>query len=140
VPQVSYRPLGQGLYWIDAFLADEPHRLACYLFDTPQRVLVDCGPSHSIEHLFAALEPLGIADVATLALTHIHLDHAGGAGHFAAHFPKAQIAVHHLGATHLFDPTRLVASTIRALGVHTMEAVFGPVAPVAAERLVVLDE
>jgi len=76
VPGASVTPLGHDLYLIDAFLHEEAERLACYLFDTPERVLVECGPSRSIGHLFDALDELGIDDVGTLAVTHIHLDHA----------------------------------------------------------------
>jgi glyoxylase-like metal-dependent hydrolase (beta-lactamase superfamily II) len=140
MPAVSYADLGHGLYLIDGYLTDEPHRLACYLFDTPERVLIDCGPSHSIGHLFAALEHLGIDDVATLAVTHIHLDHAGGAGHFAARFPRARIAVHSLGAPHLADPARLIASATRSFGEQIMRDHWGPVDPVEAQRLLALDE
>ena len=115
MPAVSYTDLGHDLYLIDGYLIEEPHRLACYLFDTPERVLIDCGPSHSIGHLFAALDHLGIDDVATLAVTHIHLDHAGGAGHFAARFPGARVAVHSVGLPHLAAPARLIASATRVL-------------------------
>ena len=85
MPDVSVTPLGHDLYLIDAFMHGAPENLACYLFDTPQRVLIECGPSRTIDHLFAALDYLGIDDAGTLAVTHIHLDHAGGAGHFALH-------------------------------------------------------
>lgn len=118
---------------------DKAERLACYLFDTPERVLVECGPSASIGHLFDALEYLGIDDVATLAVTHIHFDHAGGAGHFAARFPRARVAVHAKGAPHLVDPTRLLASATRIYGEEGMRRI-GPMEPLDPERLLVLDE
>ena len=140
MPHVSVVDLGHDLYLIDAYLVDEPERLACYLFDTPERVLIDCGPSRSIGHLFAALDHLGIDDVAVLAVTHIHLDHAGGAGHFAARFPQARIAVHRLGARHLADPARLVASATRAFGEQSMRDHWGPMEAVDPSRLLVLDE
>ena len=110
MPDVSVTPLGHDLYLIDAFMHGAPENLACYLFDTPQRVLIECGPSRTIDHLFAALDHLGIDDAGTLAVTHIPLDHAGGAGHFAARFPKARVAVHRLGAPPPLDPARPGAS------------------------------
>ncbi|MFH1329722.1 MAG: MBL fold metallo-hydrolase [Actinomycetota bacterium] len=140
MPDVSVVDLGHNLHLIDAYLVDEPHRLACYLFDTPERVLIDCGPSRSIGHLFAALDYLGIDDVTLLALTHVHIDHAGGAGHFATRFPRARIAVHPLGARHVADPARLVASATRAFGEQSMRDHWGPVEPVDPSRLLVLDE
>src|SRR4030042_729060 len=62
MPDVSVPPLGHDLYLIDAFMHGAPENLACYLFDTPQRVLIECGPSRTIDHLFAALDYLGIDD------------------------------------------------------------------------------
>ncbi len=132
--------LGHDLYLIDAFLFDEPERLSCYLFDTPNRVLVECGPSRSIHHLFAALDAAGVDDVATLAITHIHLDHAGGAGHFAARFPSARIAVHTAGANHLADPSRLWSSATRIWGEEGMQTLWGPIEPIDPGRLDILEE
>jgi glyoxylase-like metal-dependent hydrolase (beta-lactamase superfamily II) len=140
MPGVSVTPLGHDLYLIDAFMHDRPENLACYLFDTPQRVLIECGPSRSIGHLFDALDHLGINDADTLAVTHIHLDHAGGAGHFAARFPKARVAVHTLGAPHLVDPTRLVASAAQAYADDPRQGDWGPMQPIDPDRLIVLDE
>lgn len=140
MPDVSVTPLGHDLYLIDAFMHGAPENLACYLFDTPQRVLIECGPSRTIDHLFAALDYLGIDDAGTLAVTHIHLDHAGGAGHFAARFPKARVAVHRLGAPHLVDPARLVASATQAFANEPLGNAWGPMEPIDPGRLLVLDE
>ena len=140
MPEVAVTPLGHDLYLIDAFMHDRPERLACYLFDTPERVLVECGPSRSLHHLFDALDHLGITDVGTLAVTHIHLDHAGGAGHFAARFPGARVAVHTAGAPHLADPARLLASATRVYGEERMRDDWGPMEPLDPARLLVLDE
>jgi len=137
---VSVADLGHDLYLIDTGMHDQPERLACYLFDTPERVLIECGPSRSIGHLFRALDHLSIDDVATLAVTHVHLDHAGGAGHFAARFPNARVAVHHAGARHLASPERLWASATRIWGEDGMAALWGPMEPVARDRMVVLEE
>ena len=138
--QVSITRLGHDLYLIDGYMHGEPERLACYLFDTPERVLVECGPSVSLTSLFAALDELGVDDIATLAVTHIHLDHAGGAGHFAQKYPNARIAVHPQGARHLEDPSRLWSSASRVWGEDHMEALWGPMEPIAKERLLVIDE
>jgi glyoxylase-like metal-dependent hydrolase (beta-lactamase superfamily II) len=140
MPDISVTPLGHDLYLIDAFMHDGPENLACYLFDTPERVLIECGPSRTIGHLFAALDHLGIDDAGTLAVTHIHLDHAGGAGHFAARFPTARVAVHTLGARHLADPTRLMASAARAYADDPAHGDWGPMEPIDPGRLLVIDE
>lgn len=137
---IAVTDLGHDLYVIDAGMHDEPERLACYLFDTPERVLIECGPSRSIGHLFDALDRLGIDDVATMVVTHIHLDHAGGAGHFAHRFPRARIGVHASGARHLQSPERLWDSATRIYGPDGMAQLWGPMEPIAPERLLVLDD
>jgi len=132
--------LGHDLYLVDAMMHDEPGRLACYLFDTPTRVLIECGPTRSINHLYDALADAGVDDVATMAVTHIHLDHAGGAGDFARRFPKATIGVHAAGARHLVSPERLWDSATRIYGPQGMADLWGPMEPVPEDRLLVLDE
>ncbi|OFW66779.1 MAG: hypothetical protein A2Z12_09275 [Actinobacteria bacterium RBG_16_68_21] len=132
--------LGNDLYLLDAMMHDEPGRLACYLFDTPNRVLIECGPSRSIGHLYDALAAAGVDDVAVMAVTHIHLDHAGGAGHFADRFPGAAIAVHAAGARHLASPERLWSSATRIYGEQGMHELWGPMQPIAPERLLVIEE
>ena len=137
---VSVTDLGDSLYMIDVGMHGEPERLACYLFDTPERVLIECGPSNVLPHLVAALESLGIDDVTALVVTHIHLDHAGGAGHFADRYPGSTIGVHTKGAPHLADPSRLWASAERVWTAEGMEHLWGPMQPVPEDRLMVLDE
>lgn len=140
MPRVSVTDLGHDLYMIDAYMHDEEERLACYLFDTPTRVLIECGPSRTIGHLYDALVSLGIDDIALLAVTHIHLDHAGGAGHFARRFPDARIGVHEKGARHLVSPERLWASAERIYTPQGMLDLWGPMEPIEQARLQVLGE
>jgi len=97
-------------------------------------VIVDPGPSSCLARLLPVLErhPPRI-----IALTHIHLDHAGSTGTLAARFPHAEIWVHERGARHLADPSRLLDSAGRLYG-SEMERLWGEVRPVPAERLRVL--
>lgn len=137
---VSVTDLGDSLYMIDAGMHGEPERLACYLFDTPNRVLIECGPSNVLGNVEAALASLGVDDIAAMVVTHIHLDHAGGAGHFADRFPGARIGVHGKGARHLVDPERLWSSAERIYTAKGMLSLWGPMRPVPEDRLLVLDE
>jgi glyoxylase-like metal-dependent hydrolase (beta-lactamase superfamily II) len=82
---------------------------------------------------------IGAGDLATVVVTHIHLDHAGGAGDIAAMFPAAQVVVHQRGARHLADPSRLMAGARMVYG-RALERIFGVLAPVPAERIVALDD
>ena len=137
---VRYEQLGDGLYAIDAWMEGGPGRLACYLYDTPERVLIEVGPSATHDHLIAALDHLGIDDIARIVVTHIHLDHAGAAGQMARRYPNARIGVHAKGARHLIDPTRLWDSAVRVFGESWLTRTWGPMEPVPEQRVDVLDE
>ena len=97
-------------------------------------VIVDPGPSSCLGELLAALarHPPRV-----LALTHIHLDHAGAAGSLVRRFPDAEVWVHERGAAHLSDPSKLLASARRLYG-EDMDRLWGEVLPVPADRLRVL--
>ena len=97
-------------------------------------VLVDCGPAARVETL---LEGLGDARPRALALTHIHLDHAGAAGTLAARWPDLEVWVHVRGAPHLIDPTKLLASATRLYG-EDMERLWGEVRAVPEANVRVL--
>jgi glyoxylase-like metal-dependent hydrolase (beta-lactamase superfamily II) len=97
-------------------------------------VLVDPGPSSCLETLLPLLER---HPPRVLALTHIHLDHAGASGSLLRRFPDAEVWVHERGAPHLIDPTRLLESATRLYG-QEMDRLWGEVLPVPAERIRVL--
>ena len=94
-------------------------------------VLVDPGPASSLP---ALLDGLAGQVPRALALTHIHLDHAGAAGTLARRFPELEIWVHERGAPHLVDPSRLIASAARLYG-DDMDRLWGEILPVPAERM-----
>ncbi|HEY2215979.1 MAG TPA: MBL fold metallo-hydrolase [Solirubrobacteraceae bacterium] len=98
-------------------------------------VIVDPGPSSSLDALLPTLEA---HPPRALALTHIHLDHAGAAGTLARRFPELEVWVHERGARHLADPSRLLDSATRLYG-EQMQTLWGEVLPVPAERLRVLE-
>ncbi len=97
-------------------------------------VLIDPGPSSSVDALLPSLDA---APPRVIALTHIHLDHAGAAGTLARRYPHAEVWVHERGAPHMLDPSRLLASAGRLYG-EEMQRLWGEFEPVPAERLRVL--
>jgi glyoxylase-like metal-dependent hydrolase (beta-lactamase superfamily II) len=99
---------------------------------------VDTGPAPARPRLLAALEALGIAPEAVdwVLLTHVHLDHAGGAGALLERLPNARLAVHPRGAAHLIDPSRLVAATRAVYGEAAYARLYGTIQAVPAERVV----
>jgi glyoxylase-like metal-dependent hydrolase (beta-lactamase superfamily II) len=82
---------------------------------------------------------VGPGDLATVVVTHIHLDHAGGVGDIAGMFPRAEIVVHERGARHLADPSRLMASARQVYG-DALDALFGELVPTPAERIRAVEE
>ena len=134
-------PLGHEVFQIDTRMAGYEGITAGYLIRGERPCLVETGTAPSAPVVRDALAALGIgpADLATVVVTHIHLDHAGGAGDIAAMFPAAQIVVHQRGARHLADPSRLMAGARLVYG-RALERLFGVLAPVPAERIVALDD
>jgi len=97
-------------------------------------VIIDPGPASCIEQLLGVLEE---HPPRAIALTHIHLDHAGVTGSLATRFPDLEVWVHERGAPHMSDPSRLLDSASRIYG-ENMDRLWGEFLPVAGERLRVL--
>ena len=133
--------LGHEVFQIDTRMAGYDGITAGYLIRGERPCLVETGTAPSAPVVRDALARLGIgaADLATVVVTHIHLDHAGGAGDIAAMFPQAQIVVHQRGARHLADPSRLMAGARMVYG-DALDRLFGELAPVPAGRIVALDD
>mgnify|MGYP002785002243 CR=1 FL=1 len=105
--------------------------------DGNQAAFVDTGTSHSVPGLLAALDALGVApeQVDWVLVTHVHLDHAGGAGELMRHLPRARLAVHPRGARHLVDPAKLIAGSIAVYGEARYHALYGEIVPVPEARV-----
>jgi glyoxylase-like metal-dependent hydrolase (beta-lactamase superfamily II) len=114
-----------------------PGFIASYLVeDGGELALVEAGPASTLEALLAGIRTAGYdpAELSHILLTHIHLDHAAGAGQLARIAPRATVHVHPLGAPHLEDPSRLLASARRLYG-DMMDALWGTMLPIPWERM-----
>lgn len=133
--------LGNEVFEIDTLMGGYSGITAGYLIRGERPCLVETGTALSAPTVVDALERLGVGtdDLATIVVTHIHLDHAGGVGDMGDAFPQAQVVVHERGARHLADPTKLVASARRVFG-HAMDDLFGELRPTDAARIVALGE
>lgn len=131
-----------GITAIDTFYGGRERYTAAYLLGAREPAIVETGPTTSIDHVTGGLWALGIgpADLAHVVVTHIHLDHAGGAGALCERYPNATVWVHERGARHLAEPTKLVASATSIYGEERMAELFGPVIPVPAHRIRSLED
>ena len=129
-------PLGHDVFQIDTQMAGYSQITAGYLVRADRPCLVETGTAPSAPVVRDALAALGVGpgDLATVVVTHIHLDHAGGVGDMAGMFPAAEIVVHERGARHLEDPSRLMSSARRVYG-DDLDWLFGELAPTPAGRI-----
>ncbi len=132
--------LASGLSYLDLNFLGVPRVIATVVLHGPGGVaLIDPGPSSTLPALRAGLERAGmaVADVRSILLTHIHLDHAGAVGTLVHENPGIRVYVHENGAPHMIDPAKLVASAARLWG-DEMDRLWGAFRPVPADTLVVL--
>jgi glyoxylase-like metal-dependent hydrolase (beta-lactamase superfamily II) len=133
--------IAPGVLQIDTLLGGWAEVTAGYLITGTAPVLVETGSQTSVPALLAALDDLGVSadELAGIAITHIHLDHAGGVGDVARAFPKATVYVHEKGARHLVDPTKLVDSAALVYG-DLLDSLYGRLTPTEAARVHVLED
>ncbi|MFV2174809.1 MBL fold metallo-hydrolase [Actinomadura sp. LOL_016] len=134
-------PLGGDVYEIDTRMAGYSGITAGYLILGDRPCLVEPGTSGSAPVVEAALRELGVGpdDLATVVVTHIHLDHAGGVGDIARMYPRAEVVVHEKGARHLVDPSRLMRSARMVYG-DSLDTLFGELKPTDAARIRAVEE
>jgi glyoxylase-like metal-dependent hydrolase (beta-lactamase superfamily II) len=127
-----------GIHIIDTGFVRPQFDAAYLVVENGRGAFVDCGTNYTVPRMLAALDVAGLdpADVDWLILTHVHLDHAGGAGQLMAQLPKARLLVHPRGARHMVDPARLWAGATAVYGEAVMERTYGRLRPIPAERVV----
>lgn len=129
---------GQGIWAVDSNYL-RPQLDAIHLIvENGHVAVIDCAVNSSVPHILAALRDCGLreTDVDYLILTHIHLDHAGGAGLLMSKLPNAQLTVHPRGARHMIDPRKLIDGTVAVYGEAHMRELYGEILPVDATRVI----
>lgn len=133
--------LDKRIHLIDGFDLDVQKRTGSYIINEEDLTIVETGPSPSIKHVKEGLKGLGFSldQVKYIIVTHIHLDHAGGAGLLVEECPNATVVVHPRGERHLANPKKLAAGA-RAVYGDSFSELFDPIIPVADDRLLVKGE
>jgi len=127
-----------GISAIDAQF-HRPKRAAIHLVvENGIAALIDTGTSFSIPGVIESLQQKNIAveNIAYIILTHIHLDHAGGASECMRHFPNAKLVVHPRGVSHMINPARLIAGAMNVYGEVEFKRVYGDIYPIDANRII----
>jgi glyoxylase-like metal-dependent hydrolase (beta-lactamase superfamily II) len=111
--------------------------IGVYVIDTPGGpALFDCGPATCYDELRRSVD---LTEIRHLLLSHIHLDHAGAAGHIVRDHPHIEVHVHAAGAPHLADPSRLINSARRLYG-DDLDRLYGEPLPVPSQNVIVLEQ
>ena len=131
--------LDDGIVAIDTEYARPLQDASHLIVEGGRAAFVDTGTNDSVPLLIDALwqQDLDAEDVDFVFLTHIHLDHAGGAGLLMQSLPNARCVVHPRGALHMADPARLIAGTEAGYGVEKTRKMYGDIQPIDQERLVI---
>lgn len=126
-----------GITAVDTEYVHPGHAAAHIVQHGGRAAFVDVGTNDSVPHLLAALDALGIARDAVdyLLLTHVHLDHAGGAGRLMRELPNAIAILHPRGAPHMIDPAKLIAGSRTVYGEERFRSLYGDIVPIAAGRV-----
>ena len=134
------RKITDSIYLIDADVFGIPNFTSAYLVVGEELALIETGPTKSVPTILEGIRGVGFdpSELSYLVVTHIHLDHAGGAGALIKEMPKAKVVVHQNGARHMIDPSKLVSSAKRVFG-NRIDAWYGEVLPVAQERIMTVE-
>jgi glyoxylase-like metal-dependent hydrolase (beta-lactamase superfamily II) len=131
-----------GITCIDTQL-HRPNMVACYLIEHEGMAgFIDTGVGNNVPMLMSLLKKKGIApeSVAYVMPTHVHLDHAGGAGRLMQELPNAKLLIHPRGARHMIDPSRLQAGSLAVYGEKRYKKIFGELIPIPANRVVEIND
>ncbi|KRG69567.1 MBL fold metallo-hydrolase [Pseudoxanthomonas dokdonensis] len=134
--------MNHGIHIVDTAFQRDHFDAAYLIVENGRAAFIDCGTNHSQSNLLRALADAGCtpADVDWLILTHVHLDHAGGAGSLMRALPNARLLAHPRAAPHMIDPGKLIAGATAVYGEQEMQRSYGAIVPVEAQRVVVAND
>lgn len=133
------QPLNHGIFVIDTGFVRPRFDAAYLVVENGRAAYVDTGPNNAVPRLLAVLDSLGLERSAVdyVIPTHVHLDHAGGAGLLMSELPSAKMLIHPRGARHMIDPTALMEGVRAVYGVEVANRDYGELVPVPEERVTI---
>lgn len=136
-----YESLGHGVYHLDAHYIAPGVASLYAVVENDEVAFIETGTANTLPYVQHFLEDLSISaeQVRYVVPTHVHLDHAGGAGVMMQAFPEASLVIHPRGARHMIDPSRLVAASKAVYGEETFNRLYGEIPPIDQSRVIVAD-
>jgi glyoxylase-like metal-dependent hydrolase (beta-lactamase superfamily II) len=132
-----HREVAPGVILVDTGYVTPDRAAAWIVRGKASAAVVETGHGGAVPRILAALDAHGLRrdDVSHVVVTHVHLDHAGGAGALMRELPRATLVVHPRGARHLVDPSKLAAATVEVYGEEAFRRLYGELVPVPAARV-----
>ncbi len=137
-----WESVGHGIYCVDANYIRAQFACCYLLVENGEVAIIETGTANTVPSIMALLESLGLGvdAVRYIIPTHVHLDHAGGAGALMARCPNASLVVHPRGARHMINPEKLVAGSVAVYGQARFDELYGEIKPVDEQRVIVPDD
>jgi glyoxylase-like metal-dependent hydrolase (beta-lactamase superfamily II) len=139
---ITAREYAGGIVAIDSGMV-RPEMAACYLLETDAAIaVIETGNAASPDRILKVVERRGRRpeEISHVIVTHVHLDHAGGAGTLLKRLPQATLVAHPYASRHLIDPSKLEASARAVYGDEKFEEMYGTLVPVPSERVLVMED
>ncbi len=135
------KSLGFGIYQLELVESRSPNKTTGYLIQGAKNLIIETGATPSNPVILSSLKELGIAleEIDAIAVTHIHLDHSGGAGLLMNQCPNAVLLAHEKGKRHLVDPEKLIQGAKQVYG-ETFDELFNPILPISDERIKIMKD
>jgi glyoxylase-like metal-dependent hydrolase (beta-lactamase superfamily II) len=138
IRELKFEDLGDGIYRVETYYLNREGFTCCYLLeDNGEAAVIETNTNNAVPYILSALEHTGYnkSQVKYVILTHIHLDHAGGAGELMRLVPGAQLVLHPRGVRHMVNPEKLINSVKQVYGEEKYREYYGDILPVEEQRL-----
>ena len=141
--EIKFENVGNETYVIETYYLNRTRFTACFLVEDQGEVaIIETNTNYAVPYILGTLEQLGLAkeQVKYVILTHVHLDHAGGAGALMKHLPNAKTILHPRGKKHIIEPEKLIESVKEVYGPEKYLELYGDIIPIPKEKVIIADD